>query len=169
MDLQCNWLSTMILFHPEHGYTPLSETNCYFADGTSWTVVPGLIHFVHWWIFVMYFGHQMLFWPHTLGGIYYNPKLHQTCIPGIMPSYLLSFPSHHWTTLLKPIVLKVYMPYTTISRVHTLVERLHLTYTQQKSWKMKIEYGYGFLGHYLTVWPSIASHSNCYYLFWPIK
>jgi hypothetical protein len=25
----------------------------------------------------------------------YNPKLHQTCIPGIRPSYLLSFPSHH--------------------------------------------------------------------------
>jgi hypothetical protein len=25
----------------------------------------------------------------------YNPKLHHTCIPGIRPSYLLFFPSHH--------------------------------------------------------------------------
>jgi IS30 family transposase len=25
----------------------------------------------------------------------YNPKLHQTCIPCIRPSYLLSLPSHH--------------------------------------------------------------------------
>jgi len=39
----------------------------------------------------------MFFWPHTLRGICYNPKLHQTCIPGIKPSNLLSFPSHHWT------------------------------------------------------------------------
>jgi hypothetical protein len=27
--------------------------------------------------------------------IFYNPKLHLTCIPGVRPSYLLSLPSLH--------------------------------------------------------------------------
>ena len=31
----------------------------------------------------------------------YNPKLHHTCIPDIMASYLLFLPSHHWASLLK--------------------------------------------------------------------
>ena len=43
---------------------------------------------------VMYFGHQMLFWPHTLGGICYNPKLHHTCLPGIRPTHIPSLPKH---------------------------------------------------------------------------
>jgi hypothetical protein len=28
-------------------------------------------------------------------GTCYNPKLHQTCLPGIRPSHLTSFPSHY--------------------------------------------------------------------------
>jgi len=39
---------------------------------------------------VMYFGHQMLFWPHTLGGICYNPKMHHTGLPGIRPTHASS-------------------------------------------------------------------------------
>ena len=55
---------------------------------------------------VMYFGHQMLFWPHTLGGICYNPKLHHTCLPGIRPTHYPSLPKPCWKTLLKTPFLK---------------------------------------------------------------
>ena len=75
--------------------------NYYFADGTSRFLVPGLTCSKHRWRLLMYFGHQILFWPHTLGGICYNPKLQQTCLPGIRPSQILSLPKHCWTTLLK--------------------------------------------------------------------
>jgi hypothetical protein len=31
-------------FYLEHGYAHLGETNCYFADGSSRILVPGLTH-----------------------------------------------------------------------------------------------------------------------------
>ena len=80
---------------------PPQWDNCYFPDGTSRTMVPRLTRFVRWWRLVMYFIHQMLLWPHTLGGIYYSLKFLYTCIPDIWLSYLHFFPSHHWVALLK--------------------------------------------------------------------
>ena len=93
-------------FIPSMGMLASVRQIVIFLDGTSWTPIPGLTCVVHWWIFVMYFGHQMILWPHTLGGICYNPKLHLTCIPGIRPSYLLFLSSHHWKLFLKNTIFE---------------------------------------------------------------
>jgi hypothetical protein len=83
------------LFHHDHGYARLKETIVIFVDDTSRTLVLGsLVSYIGEY-FVIYFGHHMLFRPHTLGGICYNPKFLYTCIPGLWPSYLHFFPSHY--------------------------------------------------------------------------
>ena len=82
------------LFHLEHGYARLRETIVIFADGTSWTLVPGSLVSYIGEDFVMYFIHQMLFWPHTLGGICYKPKFHHRCLPDIRPTHIPSLPKY---------------------------------------------------------------------------
>ena len=94
------------LFHPEHGYARLWETIIIFCRWHLPNSGPRLTRFIRWWRFVMYFSHHMLLWPHTLGGICYNPKLHHKCIPSIMPSYLLFFPSQYKMTLLKNTIFE---------------------------------------------------------------
>ena len=103
---------------------------------------PRLTRFICWWIFVMHISHQIHFWPHTLRGICYNPKFHHTCTPGIKPSYLLFFPSHHWATLLKNTIfeyvcalhhycLHMYVICTTNAHVRMLVTPLQPAYAHK--------------------------------------
>ena len=118
-------------FHLEYGYACLSETIVIFADGTIQTLVPSSLTSYIGEDFVMYFGHQILSWPHTLGGIFYNPNFLHMWIPGIWPFSLQIFPSHHWKYLTKKPVFGyvralhhyyqcTYACCTTTSHVHML-------------------------------------------------
>ena len=110
MDLQCIWLVAMRSIFSRAWVCPPRRDIWYFC---RWHVpIPDL--WAHLFStseqigkeLVMYFGHQMLFWPHTLGGICYNPKMHHTGLPGIRPTHCPSLPKPCWTTLLKTPFLK---------------------------------------------------------------
>jgi hypothetical protein len=60
--------------HPKHGYACLRQTIVvlYMAPPELWPQAQSNLCIGE--DVVMYFGHQFLFLPHTLGGIYYIPK-----------------------------------------------------------------------------------------------
>jgi hypothetical protein len=124
MDLQCIWLVAMRSILSRAWVCPPRWDIWYFC---RWHVpIPDFwAHLFSTSVhigkeLVMYFGHRMLFWPHTLGGICYNPNFHQTCLSGIRPSQIPSLPKHFWTNLLKNLIYKgpcALLHYCT--RVHT--------------------------------------------------
>jgi hypothetical protein len=83
----------------------------------------------------------------------YNPKLHQTCIPRIRPSYLLSFPIHHRTNLLKNHFFEgVHALHNYCSRTHACFTTTTHVHSQKsaKNENCKGIWVFGLLPNHLT-------------------
>jgi hypothetical protein len=89
--------------------------NYYFADGTS--RAHSILYIGE--DVVMCFSHQLLLWPHTLGGIFYSPKIPYSCIHGIGPLTCIIF---------QIIVEKIYLKNHFWEHVHTLHHYILHTY-----------------------------------------
>jgi hypothetical protein len=111
------------LVHPEHGYACLEETIVVFqkAPPELWSGAHSILCIGE--DVVMYFNHQFLLWHHTLGGIFYIPKIPYSCIHGIGLLSCIIFQIINEEIYLKNQILEHIhtTPYITTNHVHMLV------------------------------------------------
>jgi len=127
------------LLHPKHGYARLGETIVVLqmTPLELWSQAHLILYIGE--DIVMYFSHQFLFWPHTLGGICYIPKIPYSCIHGLGPLTCIFFQRTVENNFLKNhfledvhalhhYILRTYAFCTTIASVHMLVAPLQPAY-----------------------------------------